>query len=322
VSKKPSKSKSPPSNPPVAEKPFRFVFGEYSATFSAELEAQKARLDQIIGESHWLSVGRFKEALVRDLLRPFVPKRYEIGTGFVLSRSNKKLLSDEIDVLIWDAQDYFPFFRADDFVIIPPEACRAAIQVKGNLTRKELFSALKNLDSLLPFIEQWCQAKTHVQRSVFAFRMDPKLRFPHGVWDIICRHYERSKMTAAQRAEFTRANGAVGSLPWIRHVACLGAGVIEARASCKDPRASVAVPHFAMQSADVSEGSAGIWVQDLLHALVGHYEAPLTARSLPGITRVLAANARKEVDEQVLILPLSPNPTKREYRPKTLRSKK
>src|SRR4051812_16353188 len=101
------------------------------------------RLDLLIGDRHWLSVGNYKESLTRSLLSNKIPKRFEVGTGFVLSiQGGERKISRQIDVLVWDSYNFTPIFREGEFVIIPPEACRAAIEVKGNLDHEELASSL------------------------------------------------------------------------------------------------------------------------------------------------------------------------------------
>lgn len=137
---------------PARDEDFARLLAEYQATYANELSAQKKRLDGILGDKHWLSVGTYKESLIRRLLRARIPTQFEVGTGFVLAYDDKKrLLSRQIDVLIWDSGQHPALFRDQDFVIIPPEAFRCAIEVKSLLTHDELSKALRNLESLTQF---------------------------------------------------------------------------------------------------------------------------------------------------------------------------
>ena len=130
------------------------VIKDLSATYTSELQSKMARLDGLIGAKHWYSVGSYKEALIREQIGTKVPRQFEVGTGFVLSVTGRgRVISKQIDVLVWDSQRHSPIFRDGDFVVIPPEACRAAIEVKGSLGATELKEGLDNLDSLTPFME-------------------------------------------------------------------------------------------------------------------------------------------------------------------------
>jgi len=41
-------------------------------------------LTQIIQERHYPSLGRYKERLLAKTISEYIPKSYEVGTGFVL----------------------------------------------------------------------------------------------------------------------------------------------------------------------------------------------------------------------------------------------
>jgi hypothetical protein len=171
---------------------FDRIFAAYQATYSNELEAKKARLDDLVGADHWLSVGTYKEQLLRSLLSDRFPKRYEIGTGFVLANHrNRKRLSDQIDLLVWDSQNHAPFFRDGDFVIVAPEALAAAIEVKSTLDGEELKAALRNLDSLLRFRRHYRPGRPP-HRSIFAFNRRPADRpvFSDYIYEKINIYYE------------------------------------------------------------------------------------------------------------------------------------
>ena len=58
---------------------------KHSATYSEELRAKMARLDDIIGRDHWVSVGSYKEALLRNLIANKAPTAMAVESGFVLS---------------------------------------------------------------------------------------------------------------------------------------------------------------------------------------------------------------------------------------------
>lgn len=130
-------------------------------------------LTQILQGSHYPSVGRYKEKLLARLIAEYIPKNYEVGTGFVLfvheatkERAQKPgfdplnmgshALSKQCDIIVYDSSTVPVVFRDDDFVVVRPEAVRAVIEVKGTISRKE---TNRLLDACLDFGRKWrsCQ---------------------------------------------------------------------------------------------------------------------------------------------------------------------
>ncbi|QNU61380.1 hypothetical protein HZS52_16610 [Vreelandella titanicae] len=82
----------------------------------------------------------------------FLPKRYFVGTGFIvfindnhdlkgLHPNNTEFLnlkshstSHQLDIVIYDNTNYAPIFRDGDFVVLRPESVRSIIEVKGFLS--------------------------------------------------------------------------------------------------------------------------------------------------------------------------------------------
>jgi hypothetical protein len=136
---------------------------------SAELRAVQNRIRRLIGNIHWPTDGAWKESVIRSVLRGYLPSSYSVGSGFVLTPDGP---STQIDILIYD--DSAPVhFRDGDFVIIPADCVRAAIEVKTSLAKAPLGEALEKLNavaSLLrkrsltrrPFIGLFCFEPTTV----------------------------------------------------------------------------------------------------------------------------------------------------------------
>ena len=123
---------------------------QFSKTYSAELAGRMSRLDNLIGRSHWLTVGEYKESLLRALIAESLPRRFEVSSGFIVGsdKAGAKLLSNQVDILIWDSHEHAPLFRSGDLVVVWPEAVRAAIEVKSTLDKPTLDEALANLDAV------------------------------------------------------------------------------------------------------------------------------------------------------------------------------
>jgi len=131
----------------------------YTALLGESVSSKVDLLDRLIGGAHHLSSGRYKERLLADVIREFLPRTVEVGTGFVLFphadvnppggfqfhdplNQSAYSVSRECDILVYDVMRHPVVFRDGDFVIIRPEAVRAVIEVKGSLSLQETRDAL------------------------------------------------------------------------------------------------------------------------------------------------------------------------------------
>ncbi len=121
----------------------------YAGMVGSEFSSKLDRLSQIIGTSHELSVGEYKESLLRNCLKRFIPKRYSVGTGFILfvnddlrhqgsenidlSNIKHHTTSHQLDIVIYDEFDHAPLFKDGDFVVLRPESVKSIVEVKGFL---------------------------------------------------------------------------------------------------------------------------------------------------------------------------------------------
>jgi hypothetical protein len=133
----------------------------YAALFGESLTSKVDLLGRLIGDSHYPSLGQYKERLLADAIRGFLPRTVEVGTGFVMFphadmdppaggqfhdplNNSAFAMSRQCDILIYDVAKYPAIFRDRDFVVIRPEAVRAVIEVKGSLSRREVLSAVRS----------------------------------------------------------------------------------------------------------------------------------------------------------------------------------
>ncbi|EOB6680528.1 DUF6602 domain-containing protein, partial [Vibrio vulnificus] len=184
--------------------------GNVSSFFSShshELQSKMKRLDFLIGRDHWLSVGNYKEELLRSLLRQLLPKKYEVSTGFILAldANGKEIKSKQQDIIIWDSNDYAAIFRDGDFVIVPPEACRVVIEVKSTLTGDTLKKAMLASDGIFDFVRTPYIQNINISKYIFAY--GSALSFPVRYFDTIHDFYENDadgQLSIEQRLEFTK----------------------------------------------------------------------------------------------------------------------
>lgn len=98
----------------------------YHKSISNEFKICKNRVRNLIGNRHWGEDGRYKEIILMNILKRFLPKQLSIGTGFVIGEND---CSKQIDLIIFDNR--FPIiFSEGDFVILSHQNVVGIIEVK------------------------------------------------------------------------------------------------------------------------------------------------------------------------------------------------
>lgn len=273
---------------------FARLISEYQLTYGNELQAKLNRLDGIIGDRHWLSVGAYKENLVKGVLRNRLPRKYEVGTGFVLTcRGKNRVISRQIDILIWDSEDHSPLFRDGEFVVVPPEACLAAIEVKSTLSAKDLRESLLNLDSLMHFYPDHYHLREKVlHRSVFAFSLGGDIQFPSGIFNALHASYQRSTILPLQeRVKFSKEDLERWQLPWISSISVLGAGNVHCDLWALNKTPHVVHTAYRAESKTDAMDAYGFLERTLLMDLLLNYQRHVASQTRPGLMSLLYANS-------------------------------
>lgn len=94
-------------------------------------------------------LGAHREALVRNFLTPFLPRRFSVGRGMVFGFAGR---SRECDVVIWDADNY-PLIDFPEYSHFFAESVRAVIEVKSRYSTPELDDVLSkslSIRSIVP----------------------------------------------------------------------------------------------------------------------------------------------------------------------------
>ncbi|MCW1433722.1 hypothetical protein OLN68_06200 [Citrobacter freundii] len=100
--------------------------------------------------SHPRDLGNARENILKDFLKlsGLFPKRYAVSSRSVRVAAVTGHISNEIDIALYDADDgYVLMQRNDIYDVYPSENVYGVIQVKSNLTSKELRSAINNIAS-------------------------------------------------------------------------------------------------------------------------------------------------------------------------------
>jgi hypothetical protein len=101
---------------------------------------------------HPAEKGRAAEHIVRGLVREILPKKFSMGTGFVVTANDKR--SPQQDIVLFDEQLNAPLVLAGDIGIFPIECVYATIEVKSSLTKATLIDAAKSIGKLRKFKEE------------------------------------------------------------------------------------------------------------------------------------------------------------------------
>lgn len=99
---------------------------------------------------HPRDLGNARETLLRSFLTDsgYLPKKYSVSELSVRVASETGHISNEIDIAIYDSEELITLMKRQDvYEVYPIESVYGVIQVKSNLTKKELKSGFKNLAS-------------------------------------------------------------------------------------------------------------------------------------------------------------------------------
>lgn len=109
----------------------------FQESITRELNTIKDRVRNLIGNAHWGEEGRFKEAVLKNIIRQFLPNNLSVGTGFILKATGNNdadnVLSSQLDIIVYD--NTLPIlFKEGDFIVTTLKNVRAIIEVKSRIT--------------------------------------------------------------------------------------------------------------------------------------------------------------------------------------------
>jgi hypothetical protein len=107
---------------------------EYYGSLAEELKVKSEKISLLV--SHGQTVGNYREYILREMLRKYIPKKFSVATGFIEG------ISQQIDIIIYDSFNHSPTFIEGELVVVKKEAVRGIIEVKSNLITAKLKEAL------------------------------------------------------------------------------------------------------------------------------------------------------------------------------------
>ncbi len=90
--------------------------------------------------------GEFREQIIEELLRPFLPECYGLGSGQIFSKDED--ISNQIDIVIYDPIYSNVLFKSKNSSLFPCESVYGEIEVKSFLSTHELNTSIDNIISL------------------------------------------------------------------------------------------------------------------------------------------------------------------------------
>lgn len=90
--------------------------------------------------------GEFREQIISELLRPFLPDCYGLGSGQIFAKDDTS--SNQIDIVIYDTVYSNVLFKSKANSLFPCESVYGEIEIKSNLTSDELISSIDNIVSV------------------------------------------------------------------------------------------------------------------------------------------------------------------------------
>jgi len=112
----------------------------------------RAEFEELTVVPHNAVKGHEAELLVRQFLADHIPKRFSVGSGFILDPKGN--VSPQTDIIIYDAYNC-PVYRAsDDASIYPSNNVAAVIEVKSNLTKESLADAWTKIEAIKSLSKQ------------------------------------------------------------------------------------------------------------------------------------------------------------------------
>lgn len=104
--------------------------------------------------------GMYREKIVAELLRPLLPRRLSIGTGFIVTKNNN--ISTQCDLIIYD-NTTTPFFENYDQRFFPVEVVAGVVEVKSKMSKSQFCESLIKLANIK-------KLKADSQNELYIFR--------------------------------------------------------------------------------------------------------------------------------------------------------
>ena len=142
---------------------------------------------------HNQTTGEFYETILRKFLNEFIPKKFKIGTGFIIDIENHQS-SRQVDIIIYEDGKFSPIYQHNDFVIVESNTVLSTIEVKARIDSTNINAASKNMDSVKNILmrgRSWFLIGVNriKDKNLLQKYMDSKLKGCEGLLILSDNHY-------------------------------------------------------------------------------------------------------------------------------------
>lgn len=147
---------------------------EFQKSINQELILVKDRVKNLIDikVNHPGEDGSYREAILRNVIKRFLPNNISIGTGFVVAKKSGRFeRTSQIDIILYD-NTYPLLFQEGDFIITTPKNVKAIIEVKTtiiNSNTDEKNGITKIVDKARKNYEVIVSGNKKIFNGIFAF---------------------------------------------------------------------------------------------------------------------------------------------------------
>ena len=120
-------------------------FFEYCVSVAKEFQSRMSRMRVFV--QHNLSTGTANEVILREFLSKHAPGNFDVSQGFICDPSEKKLVSKQCDILVYNKNHYPVVYAEGSIKVVWPKSVAMVIEVKTILGKKDVTSAIENIMS-------------------------------------------------------------------------------------------------------------------------------------------------------------------------------
>lgn len=173
----------------------------FQKSITFEIDIIKNRVRNLIGDANWSEEGRYKEAVLKNIVKKFIPQNLSVGTGFIIKGNEYDFrnadISNQLDIIIYD-NTYPLLFSEGDFIITTASNVKAIIEVKTKITNNNGHSySLQNIIEKFNRLSVFSRIANNnrIFKGVFSFeydgnidspRVEEILRISNGLINHIC----------------------------------------------------------------------------------------------------------------------------------------
>lgn len=141
----------------------------FQKSITNELISIKNRVRDLIGNAHWGEEGRYKEAVLKNVIRKFLPNSLSIGTGFIVKEdAEQDIVSKQLDIIVYDNTKPV-LFNEGDFIITTENYVKAIIEVKSKINITNLREVIDSFNEFNVFNKISDRDNNIIFRGLFAF---------------------------------------------------------------------------------------------------------------------------------------------------------